>query len=101
VHQSLHDGYNTGTAAAALRSHACHSARAPRPQPFAHAALHHRPLRYVLEDGASSFEEFPVAVRPLHDFMMELQTATEVPVLVVVDGWNRARASRCGMPEHL
>jgi len=46
-------------------------------------------LRFVLADGGSSFEEFPVAVRPTHDFLMELQNATEVPVLLVVDGWNR------------
>jgi len=46
-------------------------------------------LRMVLEDATDSFEEFPVAVRPVYDFLEELKTATEVPVLLVVDGWNR------------
>ena len=46
-------------------------------------------LRFVPHDGANSFEEFPVAVRPLYDFLEELKTATEVPVLLVIDGWNR------------
>lgn len=36
-----------------------------------------------------SFEEFPIAARPVYDFLEELKMATEVPVLLVVDGWNR------------
>jgi len=46
-------------------------------------------LRTVTHDEYNSFEEFPVPIRPVHDFLMELRTATELPVVLVIDGWNR------------
>jgi len=46
-------------------------------------------LRTVVQDDHNSFEEFPVPVRPVHDFLMELRTTTELPVVLVIDGWNR------------
>jgi len=46
-------------------------------------------LRSVVQDEHNSFEEFPVPVRPAYDFIMELRTATELPVLLAIDGWNR------------
>ena len=30
-----------------------------------------------------------MALRPVHDLLRELQTVTDIPVLVAVDGWNR------------
>jgi len=38
-------------------------------------------------DGAV-FNDFPVPVRPTYDFLQELRTVTDVPVLLAVDGWN-------------
>ena len=50
------------------------------------------------------FAEFPMALRPVHDLLRELQTVTDIPVLVAVDGWNRwhqmsgARVAATGAP---
>ena len=35
------------------------------------------------------FSDFPVPLRPVHDFLCELQRVDEMPVLLAVDGWNR------------
>ena len=49
---------------------------------FSDASVH-RLHRY------KGFAEFPMALRPVHDLLRELQTVTDIPVLVAVDGWNR------------
>lgn len=45
-------------------------------------------LARVSHDEYNSFGDFPVPLRPVHDFLRELQLVTEFPVLLVVDGWN-------------
>jgi len=42
----------------------------------------------VCVDEGNTFSDFPMPLRPIHDFLAELQTVTEFPVLLVVDGWN-------------
>lgn len=48
-------------------------------------------------DESGSFSDFPMPLRPVYDLFAELSLATEVPVLVAVDGHNRwdQMASSC------
>ena len=45
-------------------------------------------LARVCHDEDDAFNDFPVPLRPVHDFLRELQAVDEMPVLLVVDGWN-------------
>ena len=45
-------------------------------------------LALVARDHYSGFADFPMAVRPVYDFLSELRLVTELPTLVAVDGWN-------------
>ena len=46
-------------------------------------------LAPVVRDSYQAFSDFPMPVRPVHDLLRELQSVTEYPTLLVVDGWNR------------
>jgi len=45
-------------------------------------------LALVSTDTYDAFSDFPIPLRPIHDFLAELKTATELPVLLVIDSWN-------------
>ena len=46
-------------------------------------------LRPVATDEYKCFSDFPLPLRPVHDFLCELQTVDAMPVLLLVDEWNR------------
>ena len=46
-------------------------------------------LGTVARDSYQAFADFPMPARPVHDLLRELQSVTEYPTLIVVDGWNR------------
>ena len=46
-------------------------------------------LRPVATDEYKCFSDFPLPLRPVHDFLSELQTVDALPVLLLVDEWNR------------
>ena len=58
----------------------------------------------VARDAHQGFADFPMPIRPAHDLLRELQSVTEYPTLVVVDGWDRwsqmATSCHCAHATH-
>jgi hypothetical protein len=46
-------------------------------------------LRAFVSDTHNAFSEFPMPARPMYDLLAELQSVTEFPTAMIVDGWNR------------